>query len=76
MAADPEPSHRVPVQNAQSTITQRETHRPEILFPIDALETEGRVEGVFLPQVVCLLRTGSDLAVQTAISMPEGWYGC
>lgn len=39
MAADPEPRHGVIVHDAYSPISKRHSDRPDILRPVDALES-------------------------------------
>jgi hypothetical protein len=48
--ADPKPRYRIVIENAYRTVVSRDSHRPNVLGMIDALELQGRMKWIFRPQ--------------------------
>ena len=75
MATDPEPRDGVSIKHPNRAVAESHSDRPDVLVLVNTFETQRWMKGVFRPQMISLLRPCSDGLVESAIPLPEGWYG-
>lgn len=71
MASDPEPSNRVGLQDAYCAVASRDSHRPNVLVLIDALEMKGWVKRRIAPEPERFSRGSLNLLRQSLIRFPK-----